>query len=70
MKFSNAGGPQHGTEDASFADVGSYLRMLFMKFREAALSSNKYNTLRKKASIHTHPQVGPPMNNQLYRHVQ
>ena len=66
----NAGGPQHGTEDAFFADVGCHFRTLFMKFREVALSPEKYNMLRKKASIHTHPQVGPPMNNQLYIHVQ
>ena len=65
-----AGGPQHGTEDAFFADVGCHFRTMFMKFREVALSTDKYNTLRKKASIHTHPQVGPPMNNQLYIHVQ
>jgi hypothetical protein len=50
--YNNAGGPQHGTEDAFFADVGSYLRILFMKFRECALVPEQFSTLRKKASIH------------------
>jgi len=42
------GGPQHGTELAFFSDVSWYMRTLFMKFREVALSLSKLDNLQRK----------------------
>ena len=42
------GGPSHGTEESFFSDVGGYLRTQFSKYREVAISKDKFEALRRK----------------------
>lgn len=48
MAARTVGGPNHGTEDSFFADVGAHIRAQFSKFRDVANNMENLDRFQRK----------------------